>query len=128
MWGVKQPNAVRDLYFPGAVLHAPGGRGMHGHGEIDRFVIGYLASFPDARFALESAMVNRDAEQPVRIALRWSLTGRHAGFGHFGPPTGAPVYVMAMSHVHMTQGMVRAEWLAIDEVAIWKQILAHGAG
>ena len=128
IWDIKQTSAVRDLYFPGAVLHAPGGLAMHGHDEIDRFVIGFLASFPDARFTLDSATVNRDPEQPVRIALRWSLTGHHIGFGHFGPPTGAPIYVMAISHIHLTQGGVRAEWLAIDEVAIWKQILAHGTG
>ena len=52
-------------------------------------------------------------------------SGSHCGFGHFGEPTGAPVYVMGMSHFHLTQGRITAEYLLTDEVAIWKQILAH---
>ncbi|MBP9931845.1 MAG: hypothetical protein KBF63_21420 [Rhodoferax sp.] len=57
--------------------------------------------------------------------MRWSLTGTHGGFGHFGAPTGAPMYVMGMSHFNMTGGKVMAEYMVTDEVAIWKQIVAH---
>ena len=75
--------------------------------------------------SIDSAIVNRDAEQPVRLALRWSLRGTHSGFGHFGPPTGAPVFVMGISHMFIVAGRIRQEWLLTDEVAIWKQIIAH---
>lgn len=125
LWHAKETAVVRDLYFHGAALHAPGGDVLYGHGDIDTFVLGYLASFPDAAFKIESARVNRDPEQPVRIALRWSLTGTHSGFGHFGEPTGAPVYVMGMSHLNVTRGRVAAEYLVTDEVSIWKQIYAY---
>jgi hypothetical protein len=73
----------------------------------------------------DSARINRDPEQPLRIAMRWSLTGTHSGFGHFGEPTGAPVYVMGMSHFNVTKGRVTAEYMVTDEVSIWKQIIAH---
>ena len=125
IWDGKETAAIRDLYFHGAALHAPGGTLRMGHGDIDTFVLGYLASFPDARFAVHSARVNRDAERPVRIALRWSLDGTHSGHGHFGAPSGAPVHVMGMSHLELTQGRVMAEYLVTDEVAVWKQIHAH---
>ena len=125
LWQHKETAAIRDLYFHGAALHAPGGDVLYGHGDIDAFALGYLASFPDAAFTVYAARINRDPEQPLRIALRWSLTGTHAGFGHFGEPTGAPVYVMGMSHLHITQDRVRAEYLVTDEVSIWKQIFAH---
>ena len=126
LWGTKDLSAVRDLYFHGAAVAAPGGETLNGHGDIDRFYLGYLASFPDAAFTVESATVNRDPGQAVRVALRWGLRGTHAGFGHFGPPTGASVYVMGMSHAHVVDGRVAFEWLLTDEVSIWKQILAHG--
>ena len=90
-------------------------------------MIGYLASFPDAVLRIHSAIVNRDAESAVRLAVRWSLDGTHTGYGHFGTPTGTPVHIMAMSHVQMTQGRVMSEWLLVDEVAIFKQIFAHQA-
>ena len=125
LWGTKETAAVRDLYFQGAAVAVPGGDTLYGHLDIDRFYLGYLASFPDARFEVQSAIVNRDPGQPVRVALRWSLRGTHAGFGHFGAPTGAPVYVMGLSHAHIVEGRVTFEWIATDEVSIWKQILAH---
>jgi hypothetical protein len=128
LWDGKRTSAVRDLYFHGATLHAPGGDTLHGHGDIDRFVIGYLAAFPEARFRVESATINRDADLPVRIALRWSLSGRHDGYGHFGPPSGASVHIMGMSHAWIAGGQVRLDWLVTDEVSIWKQILAHLEG
>ncbi|MFT4064081.1 ester cyclase [Paraburkholderia sp.] len=125
LWHDKETAAIRELYFEGAAFHAPGGDVLYGHSDIDTFALGYLASFPDAALKIESARVNRDPEQPVRVAVRWSLTGTHSGFGHFGEPTGAPVYVMGMSHVNMTGNKVMAEYMVTDEVSIWKQIFAH---
>lgn len=127
IWQGKQTSAIRDAYFAGADLHAPGGDVLYGHADIDRFVIGYLASMPDAQLQVHSIIVNREAERPLRIAARWSLSGTHSGFGHFGEPSGAPLYLMVMSHAHITEGRVRSEWLLVDEVSIWKQIFAHQA-
>jgi SnoaL-like polyketide cyclase len=128
IWQGKDTSAIRDLYFHGATLHIPGGDAVHGHADIDRFVVGYLASFPDAQLTVHSAVLNREPELPLRIATRWSLTGTHSGFGHFGEPTGAPVYVMGISHAYVSAGHVRWEWLLTDEVSIWKQIYAHRGG
>ena len=125
LWHAKDLSAVRDLYFHGACLQAPGGESFHGWADIDRFYLSYLASFPDAELTIHSARINKDEGQPARVALRWSLRGVHAGFGRFGPPTGAPVFVMGMSHAHVIHGRVSAEWLVTDEVSVWKQILSY---
>ena len=127
IWHKKNTAAIKRLYFDGATLFAPGGQACHGHADIDRFVVGYLASFPDAVLRIHSTIVNRDPESAVRLAIRWSLDGKHTGYGHFGEPTGATVHIMAMSHVHITQGRVVSDWLLTDEVAIWKQLFAHQA-
>ena len=65
---------------------------------------------------------------PPRAAIRWSLTGRHDGWGAFGRPTGAPVHVMGITHAEFgTLGAaaprLRREWTLFDETAVWKQIL-----
>jgi hypothetical protein len=125
LWGRKETAAVRDLYFSGANLAIPGGETHYGHLDIDRFYIGYLASFPDGVFNIEQAIVNADPGQTVRVALRWSFRGTHSGFGHFGEPSGADVYVMGMSHAQFVDGKIISEWLLTDEVSIYKQILAH---
>ena len=125
IWDMKETSAIRDLYFHGAHVSTAGGDSLSGHGDIDRFAISYLASFPDARLEISGAIVNRDPGQPVRIALRWALRGVHAGYGRFGEPTGAEVYVMGLTHAHMVDGRVVQEWIVTDEVSIWKQIFAH---
>ncbi len=126
LWGEKDVAALRSLYFEGAAVAIPGGETRYGHADIDRFYLGYLASFPDAAFTLHSATVNRDPGRPLRVALRWSLDATHAGYGHFGEPSGAAVHVMGFSQAEIVDGLVRAEWVVVDEVAIWKQIIAHG--
>ena len=126
LWGEKDISALRTLYFHGAAMAIPGGETRYGHGDIDRFYLGYLASFPDAAFTVHSAIVNRDPGRPLRIALRWSLEATHSGYGHFGDPTGAPVHVMGFSQAEIVDGLVRYEWVVTDEVTIWKQIIAHG--
>ena len=105
----------------------PGGETRYGHGDIDRFYLGYLASFPDAcpsRCTAQWSTAIRAGR--CAIALRWSLDATHSGYGHFGAPTGAPVHVMGFSHAEIVDGLVRYEWVVTDEVAIWKQIIAHG--
>ena len=125
IWGTKTPAAIRDYYHQGATVHATSGTVLSGHGDFDRFVISYLASFPDAQINVDHLIANRDPGQPVRIALRWSIEATHKGWGRFGRPTGAPVYILGMTHAYMVDGRITMEWICIDEVAIWKQILAH---
>lgn len=128
IWGTKTPAAIRDYYAVGANMSVSGGEQLSGHGDIDRFVISYLAAFPDARLTVDHLIVNRDPGQPVRLALRWSIEATHTGWGRFGRPTGAPVYILGMTHAYMVAGKITMEWALTDEVAIWKQILAHEAG
>jgi hypothetical protein len=61
--------------------------------------------------------------QPPRSALRWSLTGRHDGWGSFGPPSGAEIHVMGISHAEFGPRGLKREFVLIDEAAIWKQIV-----
>ena len=127
IWGAKTPAAIRDHYKVGAAVSVAGGEVLNGWGDLDRFVISYLASFPDLEVSIDHLIVNRDPGQPVRIALRMSMTGTHTGWGRFGAPTGAPVFILCMTHAYMVDGRITHEWLLTDEVAIWKQILAGAA-
>ena len=60
---------------------------------------------------------------PQRAAFRWSLHGKHDGWGSFGAPSGAEVYVMGISHAEFGPWGLRRDYTLIDETAIWKQIL-----
>ena len=116
-------------------LHYPGHHEAHGHAEADRFWLSLRAAFPSARFEIHHAIGREDPLLPPRAALRWSLDGRHDGWGMFGRPTGAQVHVMGMTHAEFgpyaggpgghrpDAPTIRREWTLIDEAAIWKQIL-----
>lgn len=106
-------------------LALPGGVEAHGWGDADRFWMGLRAAFPSAAFRIHHRIGRDDPRMPPRAALRWSLTGRHDGWGAFGPPSGAPVHVMGISHAEFGPQGLRREWVVFDEIAIWKQILLH---
>ncbi|PRY26097.1 hypothetical protein CLV78_101190 [Aliiruegeria haliotis] len=106
----------------------PGGVTGYSFGAVDRFWMGLRASFPNARFEIHHQIGRDDANMPPRAAIRWSLHGRHDGWGVFGAPTGAEVYVLGISHAEFGQvataePKVRREWTLFDETAVWKQIL-----
>ncbi|RMD93469.1 MAG: nuclear transport factor 2 family protein [Alphaproteobacteria bacterium] len=115
--------AIPRAYDRACILELPGGETALSHDGADRFWMGLRAAFPSARFEIHHVIGRNDPGQPPRSALRWSLTGRHDGWGAFGPPTGAPVHVMGLSHAEFGPRGLRREWILFDETAIWKQIL-----
>lgn len=101
----------------------PGGVTAHGHAAADAHWLGLRASFPAAEFAVHHVVGREDALMSPRAAVRWSLTGVHAGWGAFGAPTGADVHVMGIAHAEIGPWGLRREWVLYDETAIWTQIL-----
>ena len=115
--------AVRQHYDRAAQIEMPGGITGHGWDAAERFWMGLRSAFPSADFTLHHVIGREDPAMPPRAALRWSLWGRHDGFGAFGEPTGAEVYVLGLSHAEFGPRGLRREWVLYDETAIWKQIL-----
>ncbi|MCP5001560.1 MAG: ester cyclase [Hyphomicrobiales bacterium] len=101
----------------------PGQTTARGWGAVDRFWIALRSAFPSAEFKIDHQIGRDDPMMPPRAAIRWSLHGKHDGWGAFGRPTGAEVYVMGMSHAEFGPWGLRREFALYDEVAIWKQIL-----
>ncbi len=133
-WGVKYADILtRIMGADMAVIAAeydravqseyPGGVTGHSHGPVDRFWMGLRASFPDATFTIDHQIGRDDDLMPPRAAVRWALHGKHDGWGYFGAPTGAEVYVLGISHVEFGPWGLRREYALFDETAIWKQIL-----
>ena len=115
--------AITCEYDRACHLELPGGVTAHGWQAADQFWIGLRASFPNAKFKIDHEIGRDDQGMAPRAALRWSLMGKHEGWGHFGTPTGAEVYVLGISHAEFGPWGLRREYVVIDESAIWKQIL-----
>ena len=115
--------AIPATYDRAAQLEYPGGVTGHGPGDADRFWMTLRAAFPDAIFTLHHVIGRDDPLMPPRAAVRWSLYGRHSGWGGFGTPTGAMVHVLGITHAEFGPWGLRREFTLFDETAIWKQIL-----
>ena len=114
---------ITEQYDRACYLSLPGGQDVHGSDEAVSFWLGLRSAFPSAEFKIEHQIGRSDPMMSPRSAIRWSLTGRHDGWGHFGRPTGSQVHVMGVSHVEFGPWGLRREITIFDEIAIWKQIL-----
>ncbi|ABG33398.1 polyketide cyclase [Roseobacter denitrificans] len=116
---------IPQVYDRAVQVEYPGGYTGHSHGDVDQFWMGLRASFPDAVFQIDHQIGREDPQMPPRAALRWSLTGKHSGWGAFGAPTGADVYLLGICHAEFGPWGLRREYVIYDETSIWKQILLH---
>ena len=114
---------IPKVYDRALQIEMPGGLTGYSHGDADHFWLNLRAAFPDAAFEIHHRIGREDPLMPPRAALRWSLTGRHTGWGGFGVPTGAEVHIMGICQAEFGPWGIRREWVLIDETAIWKQII-----
>jgi hypothetical protein len=120
--------AIPKDYDRAAQLEYPGGVTGHSHGDADRFWMPLRAALPDAAFSIHHVIGRDDPMMPPRAAVRWSLHGKHSGWGAFGAPTGAEVFVLGITHAEFGPYGLRRDYTLFDETAIWRQILlATGA-
>ena len=82
------------------------------------------------RFAVEHLVIQRDmatSGRPDRIAMRFRAHSLHEPSdieaSRFGKGTGRPVELLGIVHAEFARGRVIREWVLLDEVAIWMQIL-----
>ncbi|MEL6946589.1 MAG: ester cyclase [Pseudomonadota bacterium] len=112
-------------YEEAAELHHPGHQTRVGPKGAENFWLPLFQTVPNAALSIDHTIGMEEAGRPTRAAVRWHLTGRHDGWGLFGPPTGAPLTILGISHIEYGRSGIHREYTLIDECAIWKQILLH---
>lgn len=117
-------SAVRAEYDRACHLELPGGVTGHGCAAAERFWIGLRSAVPRGRFTVHHRIGMNEPRSSPRAALRWSLSGSHDGWGRYGRPTGADVHIMGISHAEFGPRGLRREYVVVDDVAVWQQILA----
>ncbi|WP_443630988.1 ester cyclase [Candidatus Njordibacter sp. Uisw_056] len=118
-------SCIKAEYDRACQLEHPGGVSSHSWDSAERFWMGLRASFPSAELTIDHQIGRQDPMMPPRAAIRFSLQGKHDGWGSFGQPTGADVYIMAAAHAEFGPNGLRREFVVFDETAVWKQILMH---
>ena len=81
----------------------------------------------DVAHTLDHAAARPLPHGDVAVALRWSMTGRHAAQGVWGPATGRELLIMAISHYRLRGQAIVEDVTVFDELAVLRQI-AGGLG
>ena len=123
-----------DIYDEAVQQIGPGESMQYGRAEIDGFWRSLFGALKVSSFTVEHLVVQRDVARsgrPDRAALRFRAQTLHDAPGtaatRYGVPTGRPVEVMGIVHAEFIQGRVIREWVLIDDVAIWMQVLTPQA-
>ncbi len=115
-----------------AVQHiGPGETTRYGHAEVAAFWQSLFAALQVERFDIEHLALNRGGGRADRVALRWRALARHSNHGAdtglYGPASGNTVELMGICHAEIVDGKVLREWVLIDDVAVWMQVLSAQA-
>lgn len=112
-----------DIYDEAVEQHAPGGRTHYGVDDVSQYWRSLFEALRVDRFEVEHLAFMPCDQRPDRAAMRWRATTTHSGTGDFGAPTGKKVEVLGINHVEFVDNKVLREWVLIDDVALWMQIL-----
>ncbi len=115
--GHRRYGRVREAYSPAAHWAGPGGRRLFGWGEITGWFTALIGSFGDARFNIQHVAAVDDM-----IAVRWELAATHDGAALYGAATGEPIYILAVTHWRIENGVIVDEVTVFDEVALMRQM------
>lgn len=140
-WGSKYASVISEImnadisviqreYNRAIHSEIPRGRSIHGWGAVEQFWMSLRSSFPSATLSIDHVIGREDSHLPPRAAVRWSLSGEHSGYGAWGKPSGAEVYILGISHAEFGDeksvlGKIKREFTLYDELSISKQIILH---
>lgn len=119
-----------SVYDPAVQQYAPGGLVHYGRAEAGAFWQGLFGALRPTRFVFEHLVAQRDfaiSGRPDRVALRFRAQTLHEvphGSTRYGNATGRPVEILGIVHAEFIQGRLVREWILIDDVALWMQVLS----
>jgi predicted ester cyclase len=128
IWNWRLLNKIREHYAPSHVCYMVGGRKFQGLAEYTAFVLAMFGMFPDAGVTVDQVYWNGNETAGYRVAVRWTLSGIHTGYGGYGDPSGARIQIMGLSQHHIKQGQFVQEYTLFDEMGLIKQIVAARIG
>ena len=116
------------LAYDDAVHHiGSGGETRFGQMEVEAFWRELFLALVVQSFVVEHLVLQTGNGRADRVAIRWRARALHQGGGRYGNPTGKQVELMGINHVEFHNGRALREWVLIDDVAIWMQVLAVSA-
>lgn len=127
----QRENSACNIYDEAAHHIGPGGITHYGQLEIQDFWQNLFGALRVNSFHVEHLTYNTGGGKADRVALRWRADAQHdnSGFNsmRYGPATGRHVELLGINHAEIVNGKVTREWVLIDDVALWMQVLTPNA-
>jgi predicted ester cyclase len=122
VWHGKAPVELAPVYDFRVAASYPGGRQLYGPDQIFKYMAPLLRALSDIHISIDHIAEIPFLGDARDVSLRWSVSARHTGDGAYGPATGAPVYILGVSHHRVMNGRVREDISIWDDLAVRRQI------
>lgn len=126
-WTTGDAREFESLYAPYCVLQRAPVRIHSGRPAISDHYTKWRRAFPAATICVDHVCSQPFTEGGSHIAVRWSVAGRQEGPIGEHPGSGAPVYIVGVTHWRVIGGRIVTEWTVFDELAVLAQA-AHWNG
>ena len=124
LWARDIEPALKGQYDEAITALTPAETTRYGRLELAEFWSAYRQALTCNTFAVEHLIERDDAGRGARLAMRWRAHCTHTGPGLLGESTGKPIEVLGITHAEIVDGRVLREWILIDEIALWMQVLS----
>ena len=125
VWNRRRLNQIAKRVDLSHTCITNNNRTLHGPGERTAAILNLLAMFPDAGVSVDHVYWTGADATGYHVAVRWTLTGTHTGYGYLGAPSGARVRAMCLSQHRVKNGRFMQEFTLLDAMAIRRQIAAR---
>lgn len=126
VWNKRMLGTIRDVYAGNVQWHGPVMKELYGPASVLHQMLALLGTMPDCAHMPQHICSNPSEEGGEKVAIRWVMEGHHLGFGPvLGAPTGARLFLLGMTHLHVVNRKVVDEWAVYDEMALLTQVKLH---
>jgi predicted ester cyclase len=115
--------AFDTTHAPYSVLHRSPLRHYSGRTDVFDYYQSLRQVLGDVSFSVDHVASQPFAENGINIAVRWSVSGEHAGAVMGVEPSGKPMFVLGVTHWRCINDRISAEITVFDDLAVLSQTM-----
>ena len=119
----KDFSDLEKYYERSAQTYWPGGKIYYSYNQIKQIWFNFLYCFENLQLNIHNLSSLIEPMTSPRVALRWTINGKHSNEGIFDKPTQKNIEISGISHIEFGRYGIKREYVIFDEISIWKQIL-----
>lgn len=120
----QRPSEVCEAAYAGYAVLSDSDREVAGAAAILSHYAGMRESLKVLRLSVDHAGLQARGGGWT-LAARWTAAAEHSQEFEGLPASGAPLFIMGISHWWLTAGRVAREWTVFDRLALMEQVLRH---